>query len=342
MLQPSVHGFLRAICLMTIIVCGGCAAGSTTGIAPDYVPAEVQIGSERTVVSEGRIDTANRYMSTVVVTTTFSDPKQGTRVKTCSGVLIEAHAILTAGHCVCDVRRPVPPEASDAAVTDSSTCAKTANITLLRYQSTEETAPSTPVGGSSIPPVVNIGPYRGTVQVHEELRILYKELETSTGWEMSTEYSNADIAVIFLEESLRGYARPIRLAEEPVRLKERLLLVGYGAALLGQSLDIPVRRYGENAVVSIKEDGTTFHVGTQLEIAPSYRGEKPRVTRIRGSYATTGDSGGPCFRERRGALELVGISRSTHGPPIVLSVYTSTHAYLGWLRQKIASASRTD
>jgi hypothetical protein len=342
MLQPSIHGFLRATCLLTIIACGGCAAGPAADIAPDYVPAEVQIGSERAVVSEGRIDTTNRYMSTVMVTTAFSDPKQGTRVKTCSGVLIEAHAVLTAGHCVCDVRRPVPPEANDAAVTDPSTCAKTTNITLLRYQPPEETALQTPVGGSLIPPAVNIGPYRGTVQVHEDLRILYKELETSTGLEMNTEYSNADIAVILLEEPLRGYTRPIKLAEEPVRLKERLLLVGYGAALLGQSLDTPVRRYGENTVVSIKEDGSTFHLGTQLEIAPSYRGEKPRVNRLRGSYSTSGDSGGPCFRERKGALELVGIAKSTHGPPVVLSVYTSTHAYLRWLRQKIGSAGRTD
>jgi hypothetical protein len=79
-------------------------------------------------------------------------------------------------------------------------------------------------------------------------------------------------------------------------------------------------------------------VGRQLEIAPSYAGEKPRVMRIRGSYAAAGDSGGPCFRERKGVLELVGIARSTHGPPVVLSVYTSTHAHLGWLRQKLASA----
>lgn len=189
---------------------------------------------------------------------------------------------------------------------------------------------------------MNIGPYRGTVQVHDDLRIVYRDIETSTGWEMSTEYSNADIAVIILEESLQGYAHPIKLAEEPVRIKEKILLVGYGAEAFGQAMATPVRRYGENTVVSIKEDGTTFHIGTQLEIAPSYRGEKPGVNRLKGSYATTGDSGGPCFRERRGALELVGIARSTHGPPIVLSVYTSTHAYLGWLRRKMASVGHTD
>lgn len=339
--HPRENGFSKIACMTAVIIYSGCAAGTATEpIAPAYVPAEVQIGNSSEVVSEGWIDTANRYMSTVMVTTAFSAPKQGTRVKTCSGVLIEAHAVLTAGHCVCDVRRPVPPEASDTAITDPSTCAKAANITLIRYQSTEER--EHPGDGSSIPPAVNIGPYRGTVQVHEDLQILYKELETGVGWEMNTEYSNADIAVIILEESLQGYAHPIKLAEEPVRIKERILLVGYGSEILGQALDAPVRRYGENSVVSIKEDGSTFHIGTQLEIAPSYRGEKPRVNRIRGSYATTGDSGGPCFRERKGALELVGIARSTHGPPIVLSVYTSTHAYLGWLRQQIASASRMD
>jgi hypothetical protein len=41
------------------------------------------------------------------------------------------------------------------------------------------------------------------------------------------------------------------------------------------------------------------------------------------------------LRERNGTLELVGIARSMHGPPLVLSVYTSTYKYLGWLRAKL-------
>ncbi|MBN1209838.1 MAG: trypsin-like serine protease, partial [Myxococcaceae bacterium] len=61
-----------------------------------------------------------------------------------------------------------------------------------------------------------------------------------------------------------------------------------------------------------------------------------------GSYAANGDSGGPCLRERKGAMEVVGIAKSTHGPPLVLSVYTSTHKYLGWLREKIKAVESGD
>ncbi|HYH96242.1 trypsin-like serine protease [Hyalangium sp.] len=339
MLQLWREGFLKSAYLAAMTFCGGCAVGASTEQAStDYVAAEVQIGSASPVVSESRIDSVNRYLSTVMVTTTFFVPKQGTKVKTCTGVLVQEHVVLTAGHCVCDVRKPVPPEASDTTVTDSSVCAKTADVTLLRYESAEETTQAMPGPGTAIPPAANIGPYRGTVQAHEDLRIIYKDVETSVGWTTNTEFSNADLAVVVLDESLRRHARPIKLSEEPVHLKDRVVLVGYGSDVLGNALVAPVRRYGENTVVSIKNDGSTFHIGSHLEIAPAYSGEKPGVVRIRGSYAAAGDSGGPCFRERKGALELVGIARSTHGPPVVLSVYTSTHAYLGWLRQKIASA----
>jgi len=337
--SPWRLGLLTFACLTAALLCAGCAVSASTEQAiPDYVPAEVQLGSASPVVSESRIDSVNRYLSTVLVRTTFLNPKQGTKVKTCSGVLIQDRLVLTAGHCVCDVRQPVPPEASGTAITDSSTCAKTATVTLLHYGAPEKSPQAVPGAELPTPPTVDIGPYSGTVQAHEDLRIIYKEIETASGWTTSTESSHADLAVIVLEESLQRHARPIKLSEEPVHLKDRVVLVGYGSDVLGMAMNAPVRRYGENQVVSIRDDSSTFHIGTHLEIEPAYSGEKPGVVRRRGSYTAAGDSGGPCFRERKGVLELVGIARSTLGPPVVLSVYTSTHAHLDWLRQKLASA----
>jgi len=325
--------------LAVLLVCGGCSVStSARHSTPDYVPAEVQLGNVSPAMSESHIDNLDRFVSTVRVRTSLPIPGQGTGTRDCSGVLIAPQLVLTAGHCVCGERKPIPPEASETTITDRSTCAKTTFVTLVRYGSSDH-APQDASGTEPARLRFNASaPYKGTVQAHEDLQIVYRQVETPTGWETNTEYSHADLAVIFLEKPVEEQIPAARLANEAPRLKERVLMAGFGAKDLSADRGDGERRYGENIVVSIRDDGSTFHVGQQLEIAPSYTGEKPGLMRIRGSYIARGDSGGPCFRERKGVLELVGIARSTHGPPVVLSVYTSTHSYLDWLHQKLASA----
>jgi hypothetical protein len=123
-----------------------------------------------------------------------------------------------------------------------------------------------------------------------------------------------------------------------------LYMVGYGALSELLKPMKPVRRYGENEGASIREDGSTFFVGRQYEIESVYRGEKPGLMHVRGSYAEKGDSGGPCFRERKGVLELVGVAKSTLSPLVVLSSYTSVPKYLEWIRQRVTEveARRTE
>jgi hypothetical protein len=201
-------------------------------------------------------------------------------------------------------------------------------VEALRYDEDEQGATRAEVLGS----------YTGRVEPHGSLRILYKEIETERGAQTSAESSTADLAVIILEKPMPGEVTPVKLAEQPVWLKERVLMVGYGSTSDMLRPMRPVRRYGENEVASVREDGATFYVGRQYEIEPMYRGEKPGLVRIKGSYAERGDSGGPCFRERKGKLELVGVARSTLSPPVVLSSYTSVPKYLNWIRQKVAEA----
>jgi hypothetical protein len=319
----------RAFLLALVLVYVGCAASAPAEhFAPEYVPAEFQLGEEIPVLSESHLDSLNRYLSTVAISTTFQVPGRGTDIRTCSGVLIHPKVVLTAGHCVCYDRKSVPPEASDTSILDKSTCAKVSTVKVFHY----ETA------GQDEPRANEIGSYSGRVRAHDDIRILYKEVETEGGWQTRAESSNADLAVIILDRPIGGPVKPVKLAEQWVRLKERVLMVGYGTISAMVSSNRPVRRYGENEVASIRENGATFHVGRQYEIEPVYQGETPGMFRARGSYAQKGDSGGPCFRESKGGLELVGIAKSTLSPPVVLSSYTSVPKYLDWLRQRMAEA----
>lgn len=327
MLHLWRNRFGRTVLLAAVFIHIGCAANAPSEhLGSEYVPAEFQAGEELSVLSESHLDSLNRYMSTVAITTTFQVPERGTDIRTCSGVLIHPRVVLTAGHCVCHERQPVPPEASDVSILDKSTCAKVTTVRVFRYEAAEQDEPR----------AQELGAYSGRVQAHEDLRILYREIETGNGWQTSAESSNADLAVIILDHPLREPVKPVRLAEQWVRLKERVLMVGYGATSALVKSTKPVRRYGENEVISIREDGATFHVGKPYEIEPVYRGEKPGLFRAKGSYAEKGDSGGPCFRESQGGLELVGVAKSTLSPPVVLSSYTSVPKYLAWIRQKLA------
>jgi hypothetical protein len=126
--------FLRAGLLAVGLVWGGCAASaSMEHAAPEYVAAEFQPGQEVPVMSESHLDSLNRYLPTLAITTTFRLPERGTDIRTCSGVLIHPQVVLTAGHCVCHERKAVPPEASDTSILDSSTCARVSTVEALRY-----------------------------------------------------------------------------------------------------------------------------------------------------------------------------------------------------------------
>jgi hypothetical protein len=275
------------------------------------VPAEIQPGSGESVISKSTPDKSNRYAAAVLI-----DGGQGT----CSGVLAAPRTVLTAGHCVCEQRAAQPGTHEGRTVIDKTTCIQTALVQVVTYQ---------PKQG----PTIQIIP--GRVNPHEELFILYDDDEK----ELS---SNADIAVIALREAPQGVT-PIRLATEPVRYTQPVTLVGYGRDMPEGGIE-GIRRFGSNEIASIAESGSTFLVGKPIQIQRPYKPKEMLLVREEGSYSLKGDSGGPCLRERKGILELVGLAKTHYGghTMVQFSEYTSTYFYLEWLRQQISRSERKD
>jgi hypothetical protein len=158
----------------------------------------------------GKLDKENRYASAVVVYAQVNDQQ-----KRCSGVLVDRHAVLTAGHCVCAL-----PSAS---LIDNSNCAQSAHIKTFLYtpvEDLEETANSS----SQL--------YSGVVHPHPALRVLLND----QGEVVS---SVADLALIHLTSPVEKAIHPLSMADKEVQLSETLIITG-------QAYDEVFDRYDEN------------------------------------------------------------------------------------------------
>jgi secreted trypsin-like serine protease len=139
----------------------------------------------------------------------------------------------------------------------------------------------------------------------------------------TVEESQADLALINLEEDAEILFPAVAPARANIRSNDPVIVVGYGAdtvrnRLVSFSDPQPTRRFGKNRVTLPGNEKFTI--------------EAP------GSLALPGDSGGPCFREDTDGLALVGInSRSSPGKK---STFTSTYSYLNWLDAEIQRANQ--
>ncbi|WP_224360411.1 trypsin-like serine protease [Hyalangium versicolor] len=256
---------------------------------------------QRLIELAGQIDVDNRYASAVMVKARLRDGFW----TTCGGVAIGRLFVLTAGHCVCERRSTVTPQADKGTIIDSSACATAATVEAFRYLRWKEGGREQSGGEGRT--------YSGSIHPHPSFEVLMD----GQGHVVS---SRADLALIQLEKPLGEEVPTALLADEEVQVGAPVIIVGYGYDEVSDFFGSE-RRFCVNRVEKFLEPGA----------------ERVQVTQP-GGHRYRSDSGGPCFRASTAGLELVGISSRNLGEG---ATFTSTYPYRDWLRKELRRSTTT-
>jgi hypothetical protein len=266
--------------------------------SPPARPEEPLAFDNRLIALAGEVDISNRYRAAVMVTAHFGGGQRGT----CGGVVVGEQVVLTAGHCVCkQLERLSGTDGSK--IVAASACAETATVETTLYRPAND-------GASAAASTTDF--FEGRVQPHPQLRILVDK----QGRVIS---SDADLALVLLDNPIDEEIRPIPLAETEAQPGEFVTVVGYGydevANVYGGE-----RRFSKNRIIKrLAGDSATVLI------------EQP------GGHRYRQDSGGPCLREDGAEARLLGISSRSLGEG---AAFTSIHGYKAWLLSEIQRAAK--
>ena len=253
--------------------------------------AEPSIAEDVHGVSGGSEDYQNLYPTTVQLLS---------KLGACSGVLIASNLVLTAAHCFCPVTR---------AAFDRASCVKEATVLSYFYVYRPEVKGWIPVLDTS----------KGAVVVHDQ----FTSARNSRGF-VDPDRRNADLAVVFLKQPLKGLWPDMKLKREEVLVGTELTVVGFGPSAIRVN-DPNVRRSGRNVV-------------SNIHLLSDRKGRELRF-QYPGAHTTGGDSGGPCFYEESGVRWLVGINGG-HSNNGTQSWFTSTSSYRDWIEEQLEKAQK--
>jgi hypothetical protein len=327
----------------------GCATGTAitakTPSSESPLPSAELFPGGFLTIHPGQADAEDRFLSAVMVIINRSSQRGAT--EGCSGVLIHPRMAITAAHCACGRRAPtredvasraggkaasnLPQQAGaitrssalrDVLITEisdaRSPCLRNVEVHSVSYVSEDATSS-----------VMRPAQITGQVVIHPGFEIIFGR---QTGGSHVV-WSNADLAVIFLERPVPFALPPLELADSEVQPADIITLVGFSFGTSSPPF-YGVRHFGANRVsrlIPLETGSTVFRVEEQ--VLPDGG---------TASHAQLGDSGGACIK--RGAKNLlVGITTmgamKPNGEP--MSFFTSVYSHRSWLVQMLKRADET-